>query len=109
MSDVSFIHMSSLGNRGAADVTIPLTPGEESEHHRRNPWRCILDLSITQMLAFICGIMAFVIIGLALTVGFALTADSNQKTHINQQGIQINEMNSRLDNLESRIATLEKR
>lgn len=115
MSEASVIHMSSLGNEGAPDVAIPLTADDEIEStRRRNPLRVILDLSLTQLLAFICGILALIIIGLAISTGYALITDSNQHARINNQDTRIsnlgnraNELQQQINSLENRVATLE--
>lgn len=102
---VSHIRMASSANKGAPDLAVPLS----LEHdHRRSPWRAVLDLSLTQMLAFVCAIMASVIIMLGIVATFALITDSNQRTRLNQQGTQINELQIRVDTLTDRVTTLER-
>jgi hypothetical protein len=106
--DASYIRMASHGSTGEPDVAIPLNP-EHDNIHRRSPWRIVLDLSLTQMLAFICSIMAFVIIGLSIVTGYALFNDTNQHTRIDQLSNRVNEQQVTIDTLTTRVTNLEHR
>lgn len=98
---ISQIWMSTTPHKGNATPSraIPLSP-EHDKH--RGPLHFILDLTVTQMLAFLCAILAAVVIGLVFVAGYALINDSNQKQQISNLNTRVNQLDSRLTLLEHR-------
>jgi outer membrane murein-binding lipoprotein Lpp len=61
------------------------------------------------MLAFLCAIMALVILGLVFVAGYALVNDSNQRTTISNLNNRVNQLDTRVDQLDSQVIQLDNR